>query len=57
MPRALKVYITPSGFSDALVAAPIQAAALKAWGIKSNLFAEGLASVVTDPICPAASSC
>lgn len=49
MARALKVYCTPSGFSDALVAAPNQTAALKAWGITSNLFAEGLASVITDP--------
>ena len=43
MPKAkrkpkLKVYSTPIGFHDALVAAPSQKAALEAWGAGTNLF-------------------
>ncbi len=38
----------PAGFYDAVVAAPSQAAALKAWGMTTDLFAAGRASVVTD---------
>lgn len=45
----LKVYRTPAGFHDAYVAAPSQKAALKAWGSDANLFARGIAEVVTDP--------
>lgn len=45
----LKVYVTPIGFHDAYVAAPSQQAALKAWGSDANLFARGVAAVVTDP--------
>jgi hypothetical protein len=45
----LKVFRTPIGFHDAFVAAPSQKAALKAWGSDSNLFAAGVAEVVTDP--------
>jgi hypothetical protein len=37
------------GFYDALVAAPSQKAALKAWGTTTDLFAAGRASVVEDP--------
>jgi hypothetical protein len=50
-PRAqkLKVFRTPIGFHDAYVAAPSQKAALEAWGADSNLFAQGIAEVVTDP--------
>jgi hypothetical protein len=44
----LKVYRTHIGFYDAVVAAPSQKAALKAWGVHQNLFARGLASVVGD---------
>ena len=44
----LKVYCMPAGFYDALVAAPSQAAALKAWGTTTNLFAVGRASLVED---------
>lgn len=47
MPR-LKVFTTQSGFYDLAVAAPSQPAALRAWGIRQNLFAEGLAAVATD---------
>src|SRR5215207_276752 len=51
MPSAkkLKVYRTPIGFHDAYVAAPSQKAALAAWGVDHNLFAKGMADVVTDP--------
>ncbi len=44
----LKVFTTQSGFYDLAVAAPSQAAALRAWGIRQNLFAEGMAKVATD---------
>ena len=37
----LKVYCAPMGFHDALVAAPSQKAALKAWGGKSENIAAG----------------
>ena len=46
---ALKVYRTPIGFHDAYVAAPSQKAALAAWGSDKDLFARGMAEVVTDP--------
>ena len=46
---ALKVYRTPIGFHDAYVAAPSQKAALQAWGSDANLFARGVAELVTDP--------
>lgn len=45
----LKVYQAPFGFYDSVVAAPSQAAALRAWGSRQNLFAEGLAQVSSDP--------
>jgi hypothetical protein len=45
----LKVFRTPIGFHDAYVAAPSQKAALEAWGASANLFARGVAEVVTDP--------
>lgn len=45
----LKVYRTPIGFHDAYVAAPSQKAALEAWGSDHNLFARGIAEIVTDP--------
>jgi outer membrane biosynthesis protein TonB len=47
--KRLKVYRTPIGFHDAYVAAPSQKAALAAWGVDHNLFAKGMADVVTDP--------
>ena len=49
MAPALKTYRTAIGFHDAYVAAPSQKAALEAWGADGNLFAQGLAEVVTDP--------
>lgn len=48
-PRRLKVYQAQFGFHDSVVAAPNQAAALAAWGIRQNLFAEGRAKVAEDP--------
>ncbi len=44
----LKVYRTPAGFYDAYVAAPSQKAALEAWGSDHDLFARGIAELVTD---------
>lgn len=49
MARQLKVFSTPAGFVNAVVAAPSQKAALEAWGIRENVFANGSATVVTDP--------
>jgi len=46
--KKLKVFQAPFGFYDSVVAAPSQTAALRAWGSHQNLFAEGLARVVTD---------
>lgn len=45
MPK-LKVFRTSIGFHDAYVAAPSRAAALKAWGANTDLFAAGSAEVV-----------
>ena len=45
----LNVYVTPAGFYDAVVAAPNQKAALAAWGIHANLFADGQAGPEEDP--------
>lgn len=47
MPK-LKVYATRIGFHDAVVAAPNQKAALQAWDIRENLFAQGTATVADD---------
>ena len=44
----LKVFRTPIGFHDAYVAAPSQKAALAAWGSDADLFARGVAELVTD---------
>lgn len=46
--RQLKVYAAQIGFFDTIVAAPNQAAALAAWGVRQNLFAEGRARVSKD---------
>ncbi|WP_454762150.1 hypothetical protein [Caulobacter segnis] len=45
----MKVYQAQFGFHDCVVAAPNQTAALAAWGIRQNLFAEGRAKVSEDP--------
>ncbi|CAN5362012.1 hypothetical protein BH10PSE4_BH10PSE4_22570 [soil metagenome] len=47
--RRLKVFQAQFGFHDSVVAAPSQVAALAAWGIRQNLFAEGRAKVTDDP--------
>ncbi|RYB01943.1 hypothetical protein [Lichenibacterium ramalinae] len=47
--RRLKVFQTHLGFFDTVVAAPSQAAALRAWGTHQNLFADGQARVTDDP--------
>ena len=46
--RKLKVFQAQFGFYDTVVAAGSQAAALRAWGIHQNLFADGLASITED---------
>ena len=46
--RKLKVFQAQFGFYDTVVAAASQAAALRAWGIHQNLFADGLASITED---------
>lgn len=48
MARKLKVFVVPTGFSDAYVAAPSRKAALAAWGSEHDLFARGVAQEVTD---------
>ncbi len=45
----LKVYAAAAGFSEAVVAAPSQKAALQAWGARDDYFAHGIARVVDDP--------
>ena len=49
MAAKLKVYATRIGFHDAVVAAPNQKAALKAWDIREDLFAQGTAASTDDP--------
>lgn len=44
----LKVFRTSIGFHDAYVAVPSRAAALRAWGADTDLFAMGAAELVTD---------
>lgn len=52
--RRLKVFQTRLGFYDTVVAAPSQAAALRAWGLKQNLFESGEASLTEDEAAVAA---
>lgn len=52
--RKLKVFKAQFGFYDTVVAAPSQAAALRAWGVNQNLFASGEAVVTTDEAAVAA---
>jgi hypothetical protein len=47
--RRLKVFQAQFGFHDSVVAAPSQAAALRAWGTRQNLFAEGQAHITDEP--------
>jgi hypothetical protein len=46
--RKLKTYQTSLGFYDQAVAAPSMKAALDAWGAKSNLFHQGIATETDD---------
>ncbi|KHL26530.1 hypothetical protein PK98_09035 [Croceibacterium mercuriale] len=46
--QKLNVFRTPIGFHDAYVAAPSRKAALAAWGSDADLFARGVAELVTD---------
>jgi hypothetical protein len=46
--RKLKVFQTQFGFFDTVLAAPSQAAALRAWGTHRNLFVTGDAKLATD---------
>jgi hypothetical protein len=46
--RPLKVFRTSTGFQDAYVAATSRKAALEAWGARTDLFASGMAELVTD---------
>ena len=45
----LKVFEARFGFHESVVAAASQAAALRAWGVHQNLFAEKLAALASDP--------
>lgn len=54
LPKRLKVYATRIGFHDVVVAAPNQKAALTAWDVGENLFAQGAAAVTEDPKAEAA---
>lgn len=51
MPKArrLKVFQAQIGFYDTVVAVPSQPAALKAWGLRQDLFASGHAKIAEDP--------
>lgn len=49
MAARLKTYRTQSGFFELIVAVPNQKAALSAWGVHADLFAQGFASVADDP--------
>ena len=46
--QKLKVFQAQLGFYESVVAAPSQAAALKAWGVRQDLFAEGQAHLAAD---------
>jgi len=48
MARQLKVFRAHLGFFDTIVAAPSRKAALEAWGVRQDLFAEGEAAVSDD---------
>ncbi len=54
--RKLKVFQAQFGFYDTVVAAPSQAAALRAWGVNQNLFASGEAKAATDEAAIAAAT-
>lgn len=45
----LKVFVARIGFHDVVVAASSQKAALEAWGVHANLFAQGAARITQEP--------
>ena len=47
--RKLKVFQAQFGCYDTVVAAAGQAAALRAWGTRQNLFASGGANLISNP--------
>jgi hypothetical protein len=49
MARLLKTFLTSIGFFDLAVAAPSMKAALDAWGVRRNLFHDGVAWETDDP--------
>jgi hypothetical protein len=52
--RRLKVFQAHFGFYDTIVAAPSQAAAMRAWDVHRNVFADGQAKLTTDEAAVAA---
>jgi hypothetical protein len=50
LPPRIRVYRTTIGFTDWVVATSSQQAALEAWDVTCNLFADGEASITDDPI-------
>ena len=48
MARKLKTFVTSMGFFDLAVAAPSMKAAMEAWGLKRNMFHQGLAAETND---------
>jgi type IV secretory pathway VirB10-like protein len=54
--RKLKVFQAHFGFYDTIVAAPSQAAAMQAWGLHRNVFADGQAKLTTDEAAVAAAN-
>ncbi|MES2711999.1 MAG: cell envelope biogenesis protein TolA [Pseudomonadota bacterium] len=52
----LKVFQAHFGFFDTIVAVPSQAAALRAWGVHRNIFADGQAKLTTDEAAVAAAT-
>ncbi len=49
MPARLKVFVTSDGLSDYVVAATSRPKALAAWGVRQDLFKEGLARETDEP--------
>ncbi|MFN3522557.1 MAG: hypothetical protein ACK4YQ_09930 [Phenylobacterium sp.] len=54
--RKLKVFQAQFGFYDTVIAAPSRAAAMRAWGVRQNLFADGAARETSDAAAVAAAS-
>jgi len=56
MPPRLKVFITSDGLTDFVVATTSKAKALASWGVRQDLFKEGVARQTDDPELVAAAS-